>query len=129
MKNGTISWTGHKIGNDAAVLVLQMPPAERILETHFLALLYNPELRYFTVGNGPDLELKSCTFREVTPEWNGRFGGISDPTADSVVAYLCERLDLGDNSVQLSQADAQAFAARVPCFAPQPDVGNQDFSP
>src|SRR5262249_7549760 len=76
-------------------LLTPMPPPARSLETYFVALVFTPSLRYFTLGRGVSLPGMSAaldrpTFREVSAGgMNANRGSGPTPTAEAFLRHLC----------------------------------------
>lgn len=118
----SMNLSAHRIGNLHPVILIQMPTPERDLETYFLALVWTPELRYFTLGRAPTLpgpeEFPSSTLREVSPRGNARIGSIHGPapTGNQLLERLCDLFGLPVQVEAMSEIEVRALAEQVPIY-------------
>jgi hypothetical protein len=116
--------TAHRIGNLHPVVLVHMPPPERSLETYFLALVWTPALRYFTLGRSSSLpgecaeSASATTLREVSPEANARIGSFFGPvpTVSRLLERLCDLYGLPAQIDALADDEVRALAAQVPIY-------------
>ena len=113
--------TAHRIGGKHPVLLIHMPPPERDLEAHFVATVFTPTPRYFTLGKSPSLpgdEESATTLREVDSQANHNLGPGPAPIADAFLAHLCGELHVPPVVEQMADHEVRDFAPRVPSSGP-----------
>jgi len=124
--------TAHRVGGKFVTLLVHMPPPERSLETYFVAVVFTPSVRYFTLGRGVSLPGMSAaldrpTFREVSAGGvNANRGSGPTPTADAFLRHLCRAFDLPDQVEDVPDADVRALAGVLwPAGSAAPPPGDQ----
>jgi hypothetical protein len=110
--------TAHRIGGKFVALLVHMPPPERWLETYFIAVVFTPSPRYFTLGGavrrpGEPKEFQRTTFREVSSGSNANLGPGPSPTAEAFLRHLCTAFDLPDQVEVVSAREVQELAEPV----------------
>jgi hypothetical protein len=117
-----LSVTAHRIGGKHIVILVEMPPATRVVEAHFVAIVFRPELRYFTLGNSPALirdDTSKTTFREVTSDGaNCNLGTGPEPTARPFLLHICRFLDVDPTVEEIEEHEVHKFAKQVPACGP-----------
>jgi hypothetical protein len=117
--------TAHRIGGKHAVLVVHMPLPERMLEAYFIAIVFTPAVRYFTLGRSPSLAglpdevANLATLREVSPGSNARVGFIaSEPTVTHLLEHLCVVFELPVQIESMTDEEVRNLAPDVPSCGP-----------
>jgi hypothetical protein len=120
--------TAHRIGGQHLTVLITMPPPQRGLETYFLAIVFAPEVRYFTLGRGVSMPGMSAaldrpTFREVRRDGtNANLGSGPTPTAEAFLQHLCSAFDLPKTVEPVSEATVRELAPADPADSRAPDA-------
>jgi hypothetical protein len=108
--------TAHRLGGKIIVLLIHLPPPERMLECYFSAIAFTSAVRYFTLGRGvgddlPDV-VPSTTLREVSRDGtNARLGTDIAPSADAMLERLCAVLKLPNQVEAISTSEVRKPSA------------------
>jgi len=120
--------TAHRIGGKHVVLLVHMPPPERMLETYFIAIVFTPSVRYLLLGRGVSLpgmpeQFQRPTLRELSPDGvNANLGMGPPPSAEALLRHLCKVFDLQEQVEAVSDGQVQALADEPACGPPSFDA-------
>jgi hypothetical protein len=88
--------SSHWIGDEHLVILVELPPAIRPTEAHFVAITTSPTIRYLTfeASGRSEKATDSCMFCEWTAGVHVNRGGHGDPTGENFLHLICGLLSV-----------------------------------
>lgn len=114
--------TAHRLAGQHVVLLVHMPTPERLYETHFIAVVFAPAIRYFLLGRSARRsweEFPQTTFRELSPDGvNASLGPGPTPSPEAFVRHLCTAFNLPEQVEAVSDEEVRALVKSIPACGP-----------
>lgn len=107
----------YQLADGIYCLLVTMPTADRYLELQYLAIVFQPQVRYFVVGRSglPGMG-ESWTIREVKPKGHGRCGMLSSADSQQFLEQIVRVLEVTPQIRLVNSEELQKYAGLIETF-------------
>lgn len=124
VKDCNLKWEMYQLQPGVHCLIVRFPPATRYLEVEFLAIVFQPKVRYFPVGlSSQEGQSPSFTVREVDRSGqNFRRGILFQRDDEALLGEVCRILEIEPDLRIVSTEEVVEAAKSIEVFDGKPEM-------